>query len=100
VFQELVKRLTLLDEVRFWRSKNGAEVDFVVCRQDRMVAVEVKATALRRPQLSRAARSFLHAYRPSCFGVVNSSLAMETEEQGVPVRFCRPWELDQILAAL
>jgi predicted AAA+ superfamily ATPase len=100
VLQELLKRLSLLDDVRFWRSKNGAEVDFVVCRQDRIVAVEVKATALRRPQLSRAARSFLNAYRPSCFGVVNSSLAMETEEQGVPVRFCRPWELDQILAAL
>jgi predicted AAA+ superfamily ATPase len=100
VYQELLKKLTLLDEVRFWRSKNGAEVDFVVTRQDRMVAVEVKAKALRQPQLSRAARSFLQAYHPSCFGVVNSSLTMATTEYGVPVLFCRPWELDQVLAAL
>ena len=35
------------DQVRFWRSKGGAEVDFVVRRGDRLVAIEVKAA--RRP---------------------------------------------------
>jgi len=100
VFPELLKRLRLLDEVRFWRSKNGAEVDFVIRRQDRLVAIEVKAGSPRRPTLSRAARSFLRAYRPDCFGVINASLRLDTDEEGVPIRFRRPWELSELLAVL
>ncbi len=100
IYGELLKRLRLLDEVRFWRSKGGAEVDFVVRRQNHLVALEVKAGPLRRPTLSRAARSFLSAYRPACLGVINGSLHLDTSEEGVPVRFRRPWELADILVHL
>ena len=100
VFSELMKRLELLDEILFWRSKGGAEVDFIVRRSNRMVAIEVKASALRRPKISRSARSFLDAYSPDLFGIVNAGLRLETEENGVPIHFCRPWELDVLLAGL
>jgi len=100
VFGELMKRLPLLDEIRFWRSKNGAEVDFVVRRQDRLVAIEVKAGGLRQPRLSRAARSFIDAYQPSCFAVVNASLRLDTAEGRTRVCYCRPWEIDCALAFL
>lgn len=100
IFNELAKRLPLLDEIRFWRSKNGAEVDFVVRRGKRIVAVEVKAGGLARPTVSRGARSFLDAYRPACLGVVNASLRLDDQHDGVPVRFVRSWELDLVLAAL
>lgn len=100
VFNELAKRLDLLDEIRFWRSKNGAEVDFVVRRGERMVALEVKAAELIRPTVSRGTHSFLEAYRPACLGVVNATLRLNTVEDGVPVRFVRPWELDLVLDAL
>ena len=97
VFGELLKEKQLLDQVFFWRSKNGAEVDFVVRRQDRLLALEVKAGALRRPKLSRSARSFISAYRPDGFCVVNSALSCEDSVDGVPVRYCRPWELTSFL---
>lgn len=100
VFNELAKRLDLLDKIRFWRSKNGAEVDFVVRRGERMVAIEVKAAELDRPTVSRGTHSFLEAYRPACLGVVNASLRLDTVEDGVTVRFVRPWELDLVLAEL
>lgn len=100
VFNELSKRLELLDEILFWRSKSGAEVDFVVRREGRMVAIEVKAAELTRPVLSRGTHSFLEAYRPSCLGVVNASLRLDTTEGGIPVRFVRPWEIDLILGDL
>ena len=77
VFNELAKRLELLDEIRFWRSKSGAEVDFVVRRGERLVAIEVKAAEIVRPTVSRGAHSFLEAYRPACLGVVNASLRLE-----------------------
>jgi predicted AAA+ superfamily ATPase len=100
VFNELVKRLELLDEIRFWRSKSGAEVDFVVRRGERMVAIEVKAAELARPTVSRGTHSFLAAYRPACLGVVNAFLRLDTVEEGVPVRFVRPWEIDLVLGEL
>ena len=100
VFNELMKRLSLLDQVFYWRSKSRAEVDFVVRRQDRLLAIEVKAGELRRPTLSRAARSFLTAYQPACFGVVNASLSLDTEVGGVNVLFRRPWELGELIAQL
>lgn len=100
IFNELAKRLDLLDEIRFWRSKSGAEVDFVVRRGQRMVAIEVKAAELARPLLSRAAHSFLEAYRPACLGVVNASLRLDTVEHGVKVRFVRPWEIALVLGEL
>ncbi len=100
LFNELAKRLDLLDEIRFWRSKNGAEVDFVVRRGQRMVAIEVKAAELVRPTLSRGTHSFLDAYHPACLGVVNASLRLDTVEEGVPVRFVRPWEIDLVLDEL
>ena len=100
VFNELAKRLELLDEVRFWRSRSGAEVDFVIQRGDRMVAIEVKAAELPRPTVSRGTHSFLEAYRPACLGVVNASLRLDTVEEGVPIRFVRPWEIDLVLGEL
>lgn len=100
VFNELAKRLELLDEIRFWRSKGGAEMDFVVRRRERMVAIEVKASELIRPIVSRSSHSFLAAYRPACLGVVNASLRLDLVEDGIPVRFVRPWELDLVLGEL
>ena len=66
--------LAPMDTLRYWRSKSGAEVDFVFETADGLVAVEVKATQMPRPRLSRSARSFIDAYGPQRFFVVNLSL--------------------------
>jgi hypothetical protein len=71
-----------------------------VRRGQRMVAIEVKAAELARPLLSRATHSFLDAYRPACLGVVNASLRLDTVEDGVKVRFVRPWEIALVLGEL
>ncbi len=74
VFSELYKRLPLTAAIHFWRSKAGGEVDFVVEQADNIVAIEVKAADLDRPKLSRSGRSFIDAYRPERFVVLNRSL--------------------------
>lgn len=86
---ELAKRLSPLspqDVLRFWRSRSGAEVDFVVERPAGLHAFEAKAAALRRPELSRSARSFIEAYAPRRFCVLNFSLTA-TERIG-PTEVC------------
>ena len=98
VFGELLKNLGLLDTIRYWRTRNGSEVDFVVERPGQRIAIEVKAGALREPRLPRAARTFLGIYRPDRFLLVNAELRERREEDGVPVDFCLPWEVAGLLA--
>ncbi len=82
VFSELLKGLPDDATLHFWRSAGNAEVDFVVVRGDHVVGVEVKASALERPALTRSARSFIDAYSPGEFWVVHRSGAMTTEVCG------------------
>jgi len=74
VFSELYKRLPLTAAINFWRSKAGGEVDFVVEQAGKLTALEVKTADLDRPKLSRAAHSFIEAYQPEKFVVINRSL--------------------------
>lgn len=74
LFSELWKALPFASSLRWWRTRSGAEVDFVLSEGDRRVAVEVKAARMTRPKLSRGARSFLQAYEPDLFIVANLEL--------------------------
>jgi hypothetical protein len=87
------------DELRFWRSKAGAEVDFVLQRGGATIGIETKATAMRSPALGRSARSFIEAYEPELFVVIN--LALESEERigRTVVRWAGPEALLDMAAA-
>ena len=90
---ELRKHLSPLrpgDALHFWRSKSGAEVDFVIARPDAPIGVEVKASPMQRPKLSRSARSFIDAYRPSVFVVVNLALHADDRIGDTEVRWRPP----------
>lgn len=100
VYAELIKRTELLDQVLFWRTRSRAEIDFVVRRADQVVGIEVKGQPMARPGVSRAARSFVDAYRPACLGIINRSLRHDLQLGNTPVMFRRPWELDDLLACL
>ena len=71
---ELQKRRRSADGLFYWRTRSGAEVDFVVSRPEGVTGYEVKATALQRPALSRSSRSFIEAYAPQRFVVLNAGL--------------------------
>jgi hypothetical protein len=49
--------------------------------------VEVKASSLARPAITRSLRSFIRSYRPASATVVNLSLDAESDVDGTPVRF-------------
>jgi predicted AAA+ superfamily ATPase len=93
VFTELWKSLPEGASLHFWRSASGAEVDFVVHRAAVTVAVEVKAGRLSRPRLPRAARSFIEAYEPHAFFMVQSGITHRQREGGTEVRWLRAREV-------
>ncbi|MBI4704489.1 MAG: ATP-binding protein [Deltaproteobacteria bacterium] len=99
VLTEIAKTVSpLLDDICYWRSKAGAEVDFVVRHRGRLAGVEVKAGAAGG-RLSRSARSFLEAYRPELMLVVSEDPPRMTRHGTTRVRWIRLWEVAPALAA-
>ncbi|MEM1180045.1 MAG: DUF4143 domain-containing protein, partial [Acidobacteriota bacterium] len=99
VFTELSKSLNpLLDSIRFWRTKSGAEVDFVIEHQGRRLAVEVKAGD-PRGKISRSQRSFIDAYGPEELLVVGDERSPSRRVDSTEVRFIEPVDLAPTLRA-
>jgi hypothetical protein len=98
VFSELLKNSTFADTLHFWRSKGGAEVDFVRQRGDCIEAFEAKATHLRNQKLSRSARSFIDAYQPMTFTLINLNLNQEDRINKTQIRFVDPLKFLQTIS--
>lgn len=57
--------------INFWRSKNGAEVDFVITKGLETTPVEVKLSRLEKPEIPKSLRSFIAKYNPKKAWLVN-----------------------------
>ncbi len=87
VLGEILKTIPpLLVGVHYWRTRSGAEVDFVLVHQGRLLAVEVKSGDARG-RLSRSARSFIEAYGPRQFLVVHGGAPSTRTEGETEVRY-------------
>ncbi len=61
-------------EIHFWRTKDKAEVDFVIDQGTEIIPVEVKFSDMKKPEVERSLRSFISLYHPRQAWVVNLSL--------------------------
>ena len=98
-FGEIWKAVNpILDGVHYWRSKSGAEVDFVVEHQGRLLGVEVKLGDVRN-RVTRSARSFVEAYEPDLLLVVNEARGPDLHLGRTAARFVRPEDLGHAVRA-
>ncbi len=74
----------------FWRTKDGAEVDFVLARGDVLVPVEVKDSVLRSATVGRSLRSFIAQYHPPRSYLIHRGEPMEARVDDTVVSFM-PW---------
>lgn len=70
-----------LKTINFWRSKEKAEVDFIVRDGLSLLPVEVKYSNLSKPEIARSLRSFMNEYSPKEAKVINLTLN-STEDIG------------------
>jgi predicted AAA+ superfamily ATPase len=99
LFQNLV--LLLLEEkfspiggkIHYWRSKDGAKVNFIVDLKKEIIPVEVKASFLKKPVISRSLRSFIKRYQPNEAWIVNLSLKSDVQVESTRVKIFPIWEL-------
>ncbi len=88
----LSERLKYSSPINFWRTKAGAEVDFVIPNL-KPIPFEVKAVGLREFKISKSLRNFIGTYKPDKAYCLNLSLRGERAIEGTTVRFLIPEDL-------
>ncbi|MGB9892391.1 MULTISPECIES: ATP-binding protein [Thermodesulfovibrio] len=91
LFQNFVY-LALLEKVKdtafqihFWRTKDKAEIDFIIDTGVSLIPLEVKYKNLKNPEITRALRSFIERYSPPQALIVNLSLYEKSQINGTEV---------------
>jgi hypothetical protein len=100
VFGEIWKNMPLAGSIKYWRSKANAEVDFVIDYAGEYFALEAKWGGLKGPKLTKSAQSFLEAYKPKQFAILNATLTHDMDVKGGSVRFITPHGLTDWLAGI
>lgn len=78
VFHLLKERVKLRPTtIHFWRSRDQAEVDFVLSTGMEVIPIEVKYTRLTKPIIGRSLRSFIARYHPHHAYIVHLGERME-----------------------
>ncbi|MGM0368261.1 MAG: ATP-binding protein [Actinomycetota bacterium] len=69
VFNRISEGLTDSGNPYFWRTKVGAEVDFVLLLRDSAIPIEVKFAEFKKPVISKSYISFINNFKPD-YGLV------------------------------
>ncbi len=76
VASELAKKQ---NEIKFWRSKSKAEVDFILEKNGKIVPIEIKSN-LAKPVFSKSYVSFLEKYKPKKGFILSENLVAEKKK--------------------
>ncbi|MDP2633078.1 MAG: ATP-binding protein [Candidatus Curtissbacteria bacterium] len=72
-------------QIHFWRTRDLAEVDFVLEVGLEVVPIEVKHTKMQKMEITRSFRSFLLKYKPKKGYIVHLGERFETEVDDIKV---------------
>ena len=63
VFSQLKRKIEISRELKFWRTKSKAEVDFVIKKGEKVIPLEVKFGS-GQPKIGKSLYSFINKYNP------------------------------------
>ena len=81
----LLRNLEIVPELKFWRTKSSAEVDFVIEKNQDKIPVEVKYSSKR--VVGKSYYSFLRKYKPKVGIILTKDYLAEEEIEGTIVKF-------------
>lgn len=93
VLLELLSGGAHADSVRFWRTKDGAEVDFIIERKNELIPIEVKKSNITKPEISRSFRSFIEKYSPPKAYLLNLGYQGRKKIKQTEIYFILPHEI-------
>ena len=83
--------------VNFWRTKDKAEVDFVLDHGQGVIPVEVKFKDMKKEKIGRSLRSFISKYGPEQAWIVNLGLRETVTVESTRVRIIPFFDLLRLL---
>lgn len=93
IFNILREKIPSGASLKYWRTKNGAEVDFIIDIGKKPIAIEVKYAMLKKPKAEKSLISFINKHKPAAAFLVNKNLEAELKISGANVHFLPFWEL-------
>src|SRR3989338_88915 len=92
IFSAIQKNLRTFDTIFFWRTKDKAEVDFIV-EKDTLIPIEVKAQIIQNPIFPRSLLGFARSYGIKDVMIVNMSFEGTTEKYDIRIHYTVPEQL-------
>jgi predicted AAA+ superfamily ATPase len=89
IFSLLIKKMATFDNLFFWRTKDKAEVDFIVEKED-LLPIEVKAIEIKKPIFPKALLSFAKNYKVKKALVINLSFEDIIEKNELKINYILP----------
>lgn len=74
-------------QIHFWRTKDRAEVDFVVDTGSELIPIEVKYREIKKPEISRSLHNFIARYKPNKGFLVHLGGKMVKDIDGCAITF-------------
>lgn len=97
VFNSLKDQILYIStDIHFWRTRDNAEVDFVIETGMKVTPIEVKYTCLTKPQITRSFRSFLTKYKPPKGFIVHLGEKFEEQTGNTNISFVPYYEITGI----
>jgi len=85
IFLELIKNLPVSQDIRYWRTKNKTEVDFVLRKDEELYPVEVKLKVTK--EIPIGLKNFAENYNAKVAFIVNDSEWFSTKVAGTTYYF-------------
>jgi len=87
VYLILKEKLAGSHKINFWRTKAGAEMDFIILKDLKPVPIEARAKYFKKPAVTKSMRSFINTYKPETAYVINLNLNEEIKINNCLIKF-------------
>lgn len=84
IFNELIKKKQ--KQIKFWRTKSKAEVDFILEKESKLIPIEIKRH-LSRGEIPLSFRSFLEKYSPKKAYILSKDFELIKKEKETKIYF-------------
>jgi uncharacterized protein len=80
-------------KIHYWRTKSGAEIDFLVETGREIIPIEVKYSEYMKPMIPRSFDGFIKKYNPRKCIVINRNLRETVTKKNCEILFLTIWDL-------
>lgn len=87
IFNILKEQVSRNNEIKYWRTTDKAEVDFVIDKISELIPIEVRYKKMKKENISRSFRNFINRYKPKDAYIVNLKLNSEIKINKTTIHF-------------